>query len=73
MCHMQVYLSGNYIPAVESPPKHTSLPFMVATFLATCLMAVLQPSGYSIFHSRVTPVSVSILKPQASPKLSVCI
>ena len=36
---------------------------MVATFLATHLMAVLQPSRYSIFHDRVTSVSVSTLKP----------
>ena len=35
---------------------------MAATFLATCLMAVLQPSGYSVFHDGVNPVSVSTLK-----------
>jgi len=82
---MQVHLSGNYIPTVESPPKHTSPPSMVATFLTTHLMVVLQPSGYSVFHSGDTPVSVSTLKPllrvigvfplkpQVSPILSVCI
>ena len=40
-CHMQVHSSGNYIPIVELPPKHTSLPFTVATFLTTRLMTVL--------------------------------
>jgi len=39
--HMQVHLSRNYIPAVKSSPKHTSLPSIVATFLTTCLMVVL--------------------------------
>ena len=75
----------NYIPVVMSPLKHTSLPSTVATFLTTCLMTVLQPSGYSVFHDRVTPISISTLKPplgvigvlplkpQASPILSVCI
>ena len=82
---MQVHLSGNNIPAVKPLPNHTSLPFTVATFLATCLMAVLQPSGYSVIYDRVNPVSVStlklplgvigvlLLKPQASPILSICI
>ena len=48
---------------------------MAATLLTTCLMVVMQLSGYSIFHDRDTPsqlslpwqshtsVSVSILKP----------
>ena len=53
---MQVYSSGNYIPAVKSPPKHTSLPSTVATFLAICLMAVLQLSRYSIFHGGDIPI-----------------
>ena len=57
---MQVHSSGNYIPAMKSPPKYTSLPSMMATFLATCLMAVLQPSGYSIFHSRNTPIQLGL-------------
>ena len=57
---MQVHSSGNYIPTVKSPPKHTSLPSTVATFLATHLMAVLQPSGYSVFHSRDTPIQLSL-------------
>ena len=52
---MQVHLSGNYIPTVKLPPKHTSLP---STFLATYLMAVLQPSGYSIFYSGDTPIQL---------------
>ena len=33
---------------------------MVATFLTTHLMAVLQPSGYSIFHSGDTPIQLSL-------------
>ena len=71
---MQVYLSRNNVPAVEPPLNHTSPPSMAAIFLTTCLMAVLQPSGYSVlhsgdtpihlvFHDGVTPVSVLILKP----------
>ena len=34
---------------------------MVATFLTTCLMVVLQPSRYSIFHSRDIPIQLSLL------------
>ena len=67
-------LIRKYIPVVKSPPNHTSLPSMAATFLTTRLMVVVQPSGYSVFHGgdtpiqlvfhdRVTPVSVSTLKP----------
>ena len=33
---------------------------MVATFLTTCLMAVLQPSRYSVFHSEDTPIQLSL-------------
>jgi len=33
---------------------------MVATFLTTYLMAVLQPSGYSIFHGKDTPIQLSL-------------
>ena len=51
---MQVHPSGNYITAVKSPPKHTSPPFTVTTFLATYLIAVLQLSGYSVVHGRNT-------------------
>jgi len=47
---MQVHLSGNNVSAVKLLQSHTSLPSMAATFLATCLMAVLQPSRYSVFH-----------------------
>ena len=93
---MQFHLSGNNVTTVEPPLNHTSPPSIVAIFLTTCLMAVLQPSGYSVLHGgdtpihsvfydRVTPVSVSTLKPplgatvvlplkpRASPILSVCI
>ena len=52
----------NYLPAVMSPPKNTSPPSIAATFLATRLMAVLQPSMYSVFHDGANPVSVSTLK-----------
>ena len=57
---MQVHPSGNYISAVKSPPKHTSLPSTVATFLATHLMVVLQPSRYSVFHSGDTPIQLGL-------------
>jgi len=71
---MQVHPSGTYITAVISSPNYTSLPSMAATFLAIHLIAVLQPSRYSIFHSGdtpictvfhdgVAPISVSTLKP----------
>ena len=59
-CHIQVHLSGNNISAVKPPLNHTSPPSMVATFLATRLMAVLQPSGYSVFHSGDTPIQLSL-------------
>jgi len=73
-CHIQVHSSRNYIPVVGSPPKHTSPPSMVATFLTTHLIVVLQPLGIpsstveillfsSVFHDRVTPVSILTLKP----------
>ena len=84
-CHIQVHLSRNNITMVKPPLNHTSLSSMVATFLTTCLIAVLQSSRYSIFHDGVTPVSVETLKPplgaievlplkpQASPIILVCI
>jgi len=59
-CHMQVHPSGNYIPAVISSPNYTSLPSTAATFLITCLTVVLQLSGYSVFHSRDTPIQLSL-------------
>jgi len=57
---MQVHPSRNYIPAVKLPPKYTSLPSTAATFLATCLMAVLQPSRYSVFHSGGIPIQLGL-------------
>jgi len=42
---------------------YASLPSTATIFLAICLMAVLQPSRYSIFYDGVTPVSVLTLKP----------
>ena len=59
-CHMQVHPSRNYIPVVKSFPKHTSPPSIVATFFATCLITVLQPFRYSIFHSGDTPIQLSL-------------
>jgi len=61
--HIQVHLSKNNVSTVKLPLNYTSPPSMVATFLATYLIAVLQPSRYSVFHDRVTPISVSTLKP----------
>ena len=58
---MQVHSSGNYITAVKLPPKHTSLPFMVATFLTTYFIVVLQLSRYFVFHSRDTPIQLGLL------------
>jgi len=37
---------------------------MVAIFLTTCLIAVLQPSGYSVFHGGDTPIQLGL--PQQS-------
>ena len=50
----------NYIPVVMPPPNHTSPPSTAATFLATRLMAVLQPSGYSVFYNGDTPIQLSL-------------
>ena len=57
---MQVHLSGNNVPMVKLPPNHTSLPFMAATFLTICLMAVLQLFRYSVFHSGDTPIQLGL-------------
>jgi len=57
--YKSIYLE-NYIPMVKSSPKHTTLPSMAATFLATRLMVVLQSSGYSIFHGGDTPIQLSL-------------
>ena len=60
-CHIQVHPSGNYIPMVISSPNYTSLPSIVATFLTTCLIVVLQPSRYSIFYGGDTSIQLSLL------------
>ena len=60
ICHIQVYLSRNDIPGVILIPNYTSPPSTVATFLVTCLMAVLQPSRYSVFYSGDTPIQLSL-------------
>ena len=46
---------------VKPPPNHTSLSSMAATFLATRLMVVLQPSEYSVFHGGDTSIQPSLL------------
>jgi len=58
--HMQVHLSRNNVPTVKPPPNHTSPPSTAATFLATRLIAMLQLSGYSIFHGGDTPIQLSL-------------
>ena len=50
----------NYIPTVMPPLNPISPPSMAATFLATRLMAVLQPFGYSVFHGGGTPIQLSL-------------
>jgi len=57
---MQVHPFRNNIPVVKSSPKHTSPPSIAATFLATHLIAVLQPFGYSIFYGRNTPIQLGL-------------
>ena len=57
---MQVHPSRNNVPAVKPPPNHTSPPSMAATFLTTYLMAVLQLSGYSVFHGGDTPIQLGL-------------
>ena len=57
---MQVHLSGNNVSAVEPPLNHTSPPSMAATFLTTHLIAVLQPSGYSVFYDGDTPIQLGL-------------
>ena len=88
---MQVHPSRNYIPVVISFPNYTSPPFLqhilwqcynylgILSSIAEILLFDL------VFHNRVIPVSVLILKPplriikalplkpQASPIISVCI
>jgi len=49
---MQVHPSGNYIFMVILSPNYTSLPSMVKILLFD-----------SVFHDRVTSISISILKP----------
>ena len=61
LCHIQVHPSRNNVPVVKPPPNHTSPPSTVATFLATHLIVVLQPSRYSIFHGGDTPIQLGLL------------
>ena len=50
----------NYIPVVMPPLNPTSPPSTAAILLATRLMAVLQLSGYSVFHGGGTPIQPSL-------------
>ena len=50
----------NNIPIVKPPLNHASLPFTAATLLTTRLMAVLQPSGYSVFYGGNTPIQLGL-------------
>ena len=90
-CHIQVHLSGNNVPMVKPPPNHTSPPFLQHVSWQCCdppdiLSSMAEILLFnSVFHDRVSPVSISILKPllgaidvlplkpQASPIISVCI
>ena len=54
--YVSVICKSICLEITSSESNHTSLLFMAATFLATRLMAMLQPSGYSIFHGRDTPI-----------------
>ena len=61
-CSCLVSYTSPPIQKQRSRSDATSEPYK-PTFLATRLMVVLQPPGYSVFHDGVTPVSVSTLKP----------
>ena len=58
---MQVHPFRNYIPMVKPPPNHTSPPSIVAIFLTTYLMAVLQLSRYSVFYGGDTLIQLGLL------------
>ena len=58
---MQVHSFGNYISVVILILNYTSPPSMTATFFTTCLIAVLQPSRYSVFYGRDTPIQLGLL------------
>ena len=57
---MQVHSSGNDIPTVILILNYTSPPSTVATFLTTRLVAVLQPSRYSVFYGRDTSIQLGL-------------
>ena len=57
---MQVHPPRNYIPVVILIPNYISPPSMVATFLVTHLMAVLQPSRYFVFHGGDTLIQLGL-------------
>ena len=78
-CYMQVHPSGNYISTVLSSPNYTSPPFSQHILWQCCNHPDIPSFTVEIllfnlvFHNGVTSVSVSTLKPQAFPILSVCI
>ena len=57
---MQVHLSRKLHPRGDATSEPYKTPSTAATFLATRLMAVLQPSRYSVFHSGDTPIQLSL-------------
>jgi len=66
---MQVHPSGNYIPTVISPPNYTSPPLSQHVLQQYCNhLSILSSMAEillfdSVFHDRVTLVSVETLKP----------
>jgi len=54
-CHIQAHSSRKLHPCGDIISK-----LYKPTFFATCLMAVLQPSRYLIFHSGDTPIQLSL-------------
>ena len=75
--HIQVHLSRNNVSAVKPPLNHTSPPFSQHISWRCCNHPGILSSKVeillfnSVFHDGVTPISVSTLKPQAFPILSV--
>ena len=60
--HIQVQPSEKYIPMVILLSQLYKPTFYgSSTLLATCLTAVMQSFGYSIFHDRDTPIQLGFL------------
>ena len=58
MCYDSEPLGLGYVIYKSTCPENYIS--TVATFLATRLMAVLQPSGYSVIHGGDTPIQLSL-------------